>query len=222
MRLQALYTTSIIAGFCMMALEILGGRVLSPVFGSSIDVWAAIITVFILSLSIGYVVGGRLADRAHTNAALGWIILAAGISYCLLPVYALPFMLMLGEGVQTHQTGALIAALALFFVPSLLLGAVSPMLVRLVFVSAERVGRTTGTLYAVGSIGNVIGILFTNYVLLKYVDQNLIIYAMGVALMLLGVAHLAKRIAATSPEAARVAAVSSMPAHAAHGAKVTA
>ena len=78
MRLIALYATSIIAGFCMMALEIMGGRVLQPVFGSSIDVWAAVISVFILSLSIGYVIGGRIADHAKTNAPLGWMILAAG------------------------------------------------------------------------------------------------------------------------------------------------
>ena len=66
MRLVALYTTSIICGFCMMALEMLGGRYVQNFFGSSIDVWAAIISVFILSLSIGYVIGGRIADQAKT------------------------------------------------------------------------------------------------------------------------------------------------------------
>ncbi len=92
MRLFVLYMTSILAGFCMMALEILGGRLLQPVFGTSIDVWAAIITTFILSLSIGYVIGGRIADRARTNAPLGWIILAAGVCYLVTPLFAFPFM----------------------------------------------------------------------------------------------------------------------------------
>jgi MFS family permease len=206
MRLFALYATSIIAGFCMMALEIMGGRVLYPVFGSSIDVWAAIISVFILSLSVGYVIGGRLADRISSNAVLGWVLVAAGIAYCILPVIALPLQTGLGRNIQQAQWGSLVAALILFLAPSLLLGAVSPMLVRLVFVSAERVGRTTGTLYAVGSIGNVLGVLVSDYALMKWFDNNTNIWVMGVVLIAVGVAHLARRMDATSPEAARAAA----------------
>jgi len=198
MRLFALYLTSILAGFCMMALEITGARLLQPVFGSSIDVWAAIITTFILSLSIGYVIGGRIADRARTNAVLGWIILAAGVCYCLTPWFALPFMESLPETLKQARWGVLVAALGMFLLPSLLLGMVSPILVKLVFVSAARVGRTTGTLYAVGSFGNVIGILVSNYVLLQYVDLNHNIWAMGLVLGVLGAAHLFVRMQAVA------------------------
>ncbi|HYE04610.1 MAG TPA: fused MFS/spermidine synthase [Planctomycetota bacterium] len=205
MRLFGLYATSIIAGFCMMALEIMGGRVLYPVFGSSIDVWAAIISVFILSLSVGYVIGGRMADRVRSNAPLGWLLAAAGVAYCVLPVVALPLQLALGETIHQAQWGSLIAALFLFLVPSLLLGAVSPLLVRLVFVSAARVGTTTGTLYAVGSVGNVLGILVSDYVLMKHFDNNTSIWAMGLVLIALGVAHLVRRVDAHSPEARQAA-----------------
>ena len=197
MRLFALYATSIIAGFCMMSLEIVGARLLQPVFGSSIDVWAAIITVFILSLSIGYVIGGRVADRAKSNAILGWILTAAGACFMIIPAVALPFMEALPSSLTHARWGVLVAALVLFIAPSLLLGVVSPILVKLVFVSAERVGTTTGTLYAVGSFGNVLGILVSNYVLLQYVDINHTIYAEGIVLGLLGVAHLLRKIDAT-------------------------
>lgn len=190
MRLTVLYVSSIICGFCMMALEIIGARFVQPVFGSSIDVWAAIISVFILSLSIGYVVGGRIADRSHSNKALGWVILIAGVFYCLIPWYGMSFMESLGEGVHTSRIGVLVAAMILYLAPSLLLGTVSPILVKLVFTSAERVGTTTGTLYAIGSIGNVLGILVTDYVLLANVTLNTNIIAMGVILCFLGVAHL--------------------------------
>jgi len=196
MRLFALYATSILVGFCMMALQILGARLLQPVFGTSIDVWAAIITTFILSLSIGYVIGGRIADHARSNVPLGWIILAAGICYCLTPIFALPFMEALGDGLKQGRFGVLVAALGLFVLPLLLLGAVSPILVKLVFVDANRVGRTTGTLYAVGSFGNVIGILISNYVLLEKADLNHSIWAMGVVLGVLGLAHILKRMQA--------------------------
>ena len=77
----------------------------------------------------------------------------------------------------------------LFLPPSMLLGFVSPMLVKLVFVGAERVGRTTGTLYAVSAFGNVMGILFTDYVLLWAFHLNTSTIGMGVVLALTGVAH---------------------------------
>ncbi len=211
MRLFCLYATSITAGFCMMALEIMGGRVLYPVFGSSIDVWAAIISVFILSLSIGYVIGGRIADRARSNAALGWLILASGAFYCLIPAFDLRLMEALGETVHQARWGVLLAATLLFLVPSLLLGAVSPILVKLVFVGAERVGRTTGTLYAVGSFGNVLGILISDYVLMERVDLRINLYAMGLVLGLLGLAHLIKRMDASATAPAVVPTAPAVP-----------
>ena len=197
MRIYALYATSIIAGFCMMALEIMGGRVLYPVFGSSIDVWAAIISVFILSMSIGYVVGGRIADRSHTNGPLGWVILTAGVFFCLTPWYGMPLMIGLGESIHTARWGVLLAAFLLFLLPSLMLGMVSPILVKLVFTSAEKVGSTTGTLYAVGSVGNVLGILVSDYVLLAYFSLNSNILVMGAVLCALGLLHLVRPMHAT-------------------------
>lgn len=196
-RTYALYLTSITCGFCMMALEILGGRFLQPAFGSGIDIWAAIISVFILSLSIGYWLGGRIADRAPTNRPLGWIIVIAGIFFLLLPAYARPFIEALGPAIHTARGGVLLAALVLFLPPSLLLGCVSPMLVKMVFTSGREVGSTTGTLYAVGSFGNVMGILVSDYVLLATFALNTNILAMGVALVATGLAHLALPITAS-------------------------
>jgi predicted membrane-bound spermidine synthase len=199
MRIASLYLTSIVCGFCMMALEILGGRLLQPVFGSSIDVWAAIISVFILSLSIGYVVGGRIADRSRSNLPLAVVILAAGAFYCLMCWYGLSFSHSLSEPIQTARWGVLLGALVLFLPPSLLLGSVSPMLVKLVFTNAAHVGRTTGTLYAIGSLGNVLGILVTDYWLLEQFQLTANLFAMGLILGVVGVLHLFKRVEATVP-----------------------
>lgn len=212
MRLFAIYATSITCGFCLMALEILGGRLLYPSFGSSIDVWAAIITVFILSLSIGYVVGGRIADRSRDNRALAWIVIGSGVLYLTLPIYALRVAESLHDALGQMRFGVLVAGLALFLLPSMLLGMVSPVLVKFAFVSAERVGRTTGTLYAIGSIGNVLGILVTDYVLLEYATLNATLLWMGVVLLIAGLLHLALRLQASGGE---VAAPASAPAPAA-------
>jgi len=197
MRVAALYTTSTICGFCLMAMEILASRLVQPVFGSSVDVWAAIISVFILSLSIGYVIGGRLADKTRTNLALGWMILVSGMFFVLMTIYGLRFNESLPESIQTARYGSLLSSLVLFLPPSILLGCVSPMLVKLVFVSAERVGRTTGTLYAVGSVGNVLGILVANYVFLPLFPLNPTFISLGSVLMALGLIHLFFRMEAT-------------------------
>jgi len=203
-RIYVLYLTSIVCGFCMMALEILGGRLLQPAFGSGIDVWAAIISVFILSLSIGYWIGGRLADHSRSNTFLGWVIILAAAFFFLLTVYTRPFIDALGANVHTARGGVLFAALVLFLPPSLLLGCVSPMLVKLVFLDADRVGRTTGTLYAVGSVGNVVGILVTDYVLLVTFEINHTILGMGTILAAFGLGHvlirLEPRLAQPGPE----------------------
>jgi hypothetical protein len=198
MRIASLYLTSIICGFCMMALEILGGRLLQPVFGSSIDVWAAIISVFILSLSIGYVLGGRIADRSRTNTALAVMIIAAGAFYCLMTWYGLGVSHSLGDAIPSPRWGVLLGAMALFLPPSLLLGSVSPMLVKLVFTNAAHVGRTTGTLYAIGSLGNVLGILVTDYILLEQFQLSTNLLAMGLALGVLGIIHLFVRVEAAT------------------------
>lgn len=205
-RLPALYATSIISGFCMMALEILGARVLQPFFGSGIDIWAAIISVFILSLSIGYWLGGRIADRATNNRPLAIVLIVAAICYLILPVWARPFLEALGPGIHTARGGVLLAALILFLPPSLLLGCISPMLVKLVFVGSEHVGRSTGTLYAVGSFGNVVGILASDFILLVHFDLNHSILGMGVVMGILGAAHLLIPIAGTSEKKVHMAA----------------
>lgn len=196
MRVPALYTTSILCGFALMAMEILASRLIQPIFGSSVDVWAAIISVFILSLSIGYVIGGRIADRAKTNLPLGWMILISGVFFILMTIYGLRLNEALPESVQAARWGSLLSSLLLFLPPSLLLGCVSPMLVKLVFVNAEHVGRTTGTLYAIGSIGNVLGILVSNYLFLPLFPLNPTFIGLGVVLLAVGLAHIFIRMQA--------------------------
>ncbi|MBT3220426.1 MAG: fused MFS/spermidine synthase [Proteobacteria bacterium] len=187
----AFYTTSAVAGFCMMGLEILAGPLLEPAFGKGNDVWAGIISVFILSLSVGYLLGGRLADRVPTRMALGIVLTAAGLIYCLLPLYAWDMIDVLVANIPRMRVGALIASMGLFFLPSLLLGMVSPMLVKLVFKCLEELGRTTGVIYAVAAVGNVLGVLVTNFVFVDLVGVANTLVAMGVALVIVGVGHLA-------------------------------
>ncbi|MFW5750865.1 MAG: fused MFS/spermidine synthase [Planctomycetota bacterium] len=210
MWIYAIFATSVIAGFCMMALEIIGGRYLYPDFGTSVDVWAAIITVFILSISVGSWLGGRIADRYHSNRPLGWILLIAGIFYLLLPTYARDFSHALGPAVHQARPGSLLAAIVLFLPPSLLLGCVTPMLVKLLHATGTRVGHATGTLLFVSNIGSVLGILVADYVLLTYFTLNANVLVMGMVLGLLGVIHILRTVVTVGADAVEAAAADSV------------
>ena len=190
MRNLIIYSTSVICGFSMMALEIMGGRYLYPAFGTSIDVWAAIISVFILSLSVGYWLGGKIADRSQNNKPLGYLIVSAAICYFLLTVVGQPISDGMPDSLKSSRAGSLLPCFIIFFPPSLLLGCVSPILVKLIFVSEEKVGRTTGTLYAISNVGSVLGILVADYVLLAFFYINTNMIALGLALLVLGTFHL--------------------------------
>ena len=190
MRNLIIYSTSVICGFSMMALEIMGGRYLYPAFGTSIDVWAAIISVFILSLSVGYWLGGKIADRSTNNKPLGYLIISAAICYFLLTIVGQPISDGMPDSLKSSRAGSLLPCFIIFFPPSLLLGCVSPILVKLIFVSGEHVGRTTGTLYAISNVGSVLGILVADYVLLAFFYINTNMIALGLALLALGTFHL--------------------------------
>ena len=185
-----LYLTAFVCGFCLMALELMAGRILQPAFGASIDVWAAVISTFILALSIGAIIGGQLADRSATPSTLGWIIVASALFYLLLPTYAHPVIDLFGPVIQAARWGALLAALALFLPPACLLGCVYPILVQRAVASPGRVGRIAGTLLAVGCVGNVLGVLVSDYVLLLQFTVNANVWGMGLVLGMTGVAHL--------------------------------
>ena len=131
-----------------------------------------------------------MADRFETQSLLGWLIVAAASIYVLLPVYAHPLIEALGPAIQAARGGALLAALGLFLPPSLLLGCVYPMLVKRACAVPGRVGRVAGTLLAVGCVGNVLGVLVSDYVLLLTFTVNAIVWGMGLVLGVIGSTHL--------------------------------
>lgn len=186
------YVTGFSAGFCMMGLEILAGPLLEPAFGEGKDVWAGIISVFILSLSIGYSLGGWVADRFDTRRSLGVVLLLAGILYCTMPLYAWTLIDALHASILELRAGALIASMLLFFLPSVLVGMVTPMLVKLMFQGIKELGRTTGLIYSVAAVGNVVGVLFTNFILVDVFGLSSSLVGMGLVLTLIG-AWLARR-----------------------------
>ena len=164
------------SGFYVMAVELLGGRVLAPSFGNSIYVWGGVITVFMLALSVGYLAGGHLSLRAPSLARLGALLLAAAVA--TLPVVAWGTTLLdwIFDHVHDPRYGSLVASSALFFLPTAISGTVSPYAVRLLVTRIHASGRSAGSLYFVSTFGSAAGTLLTSFwlVLLFEVDQILL------------------------------------------------
>jgi hypothetical protein len=166
------------SGFLVMAIELLGGRLLAPYFGSSIYVWGAIITVFMLALSLGYLWGGYASLRAPSLARLGLILLAAAAA-------ALPVLLW-GDGLLEHLSarigdprfGSLAAAALLFFLPTCASGMVSPYAVRLLVADRASAGQLAGRLYFVSTFGSAAGTILTSFYLVLYLEVNQILMLM--------------------------------------------
>jgi hypothetical protein len=178
MRLSLSYLIAGWSGFFVMAVELLGGRLLAPTFGSSIYVWGAIITVFMLALSIGYLVGGRLSMNAPSVRKLGLILIVAAITVLPLLLFAVPMLDAVAAAVPDPRFGSLLGATVLFFIPTLFSGMISPYAVRLIVPDRSSSGRHAGQLYFVSTFGSAAGTLLTSFYLVLIMEVNHILIAL--------------------------------------------
>ncbi len=184
-----IYILAFTGGFVIMSLELLGGRVLAPYFGNSIYVWGSIITVFMLSLSIGYLVGGRLSIKEPSLKRFAILFLIAAIFLYPLVYYSEAVMEFIFERIEDPRYGSLLASGLLFALPTILLGMISPYSVRLLVQTTEESGHMAGRLYFVSTLGSALGTLATSFYLVLYFDMEIILG--GLTAALLGMAVLA-------------------------------
>ena len=173
-------------GFAIMSLELLGGRILAPWFGSSIYVWGSIITVFMLSLSLGYLLGGRWSLHTPSLAKFGGIFVAAAVILFPTVHLAEPAMAFTFERLEDPRYGSLVASLALFVAPTVVLGAISPYSVRLLVREREESGKVAGTLYFVSTLGSALGTLATSFYFVLWFEIDSIILGLSAALLIFG------------------------------------
>jgi hypothetical protein len=186
MRLVLSYLIAGWSGFFVMAVELLGGRLLAPTFGSSIYVWGAIITVFMLALSIGYLAGGRLSMRAPSVRKLGIILIVAALAVLPLLLFAVPLLDAVARAIPDPRFGSLVGATALFFIPTVFSGMVSPYAVRLIVPDRSSSGRHAGQLYFVSTFGSAAGTLLTSFYLVLIMEVNHILMALMAVSGLIG------------------------------------
>ncbi|NLW51410.1 MAG: fused MFS/spermidine synthase [Candidatus Brocadiaceae bacterium] len=174
-------------GWMVMQMEILGGRALTPYFGSAVYVvMGSVIGVFLLSLSAGYVLGGLLSGLSASKAVLGGSVAVAGAWFALLPRFIEPVCDALLDAGFDDKWGSLTAAFILFAVPTALLGTVSPTAVRWLTRSAAESGRMAGLVLAFSTLASFAGCLAAAFYLIRLSLRRTLAVS-GVALLALGV-----------------------------------
>jgi len=179
------YLVVFVSGAVLMALEIAGSRILAPNFGSSIFVWGSLISVVMTALSIGYYWGGWMSAREPTYGKLATLLVIPGIV-----IFFLPFVYpTINDWIASLDLGnrlsPLFACAALFLLPGVFLGTVSPYVIRLAATKLNTVGSTAGTLYAVSTAGSIFGTLLTAFYLIPVLGVSNIIHSLGVTLVVL-------------------------------------
>lgn len=187
----AILVIGFLLGVALMGIEMAAIRMMTPYFGSGIDIWACMISTVMLSLMAGYYIGGMVADRSPKSETLGFAILAAGGFLLVLPSVVTPFLDFMLDNVGYDAGAALTAAMALMFVPLTLLSFFSPYAVRLLLADAEHGGRVAGSVYSITTVGNVIGTLGTALGLMRFMGSKDIMYAFAVLIVLCAIALIA-------------------------------
>ncbi len=178
------YLTIFVSSFCIMVLELAAERVIAPYVGSSLYTWTTVIGVVLTGIAVGNAIGGRLADRHPSVRLLGVIFAAAGLAALL--------VLLIDSWLSPDASGlpllcrVVLVMASMFLLPSTILGCVSPMVARLAMPDLARAGRTVGTLYAVATLGSIVGTVGTGFWLIPSLRVDLIIVAVGTLLLLWG------------------------------------
>lgn len=180
----SLAAASFCCGACVMVLEMAGSRVVAPYMGTSLVVWTALIGIVMASLTLGYWLGGVVSDRFPCPKLLARIIGGASLSTALMAFAANPLLKAITWNIPNVYAGSVIAALSLFFVPSLLLGMVSPFIVRLALRSVGTSGRTVGRFSALSSAGSILGTFLGGFVLISFFSSGTILFLIAGVLAL--------------------------------------
>ena len=174
------------SGFIIMSVELLGGRILAPYFGSSIYVWGSVITVFMLSLSIGYLCGGRLSLHQPSLQRYGGFYLLASILLLPLVLWGNTIMEAIFLAIEDPRYGSLVVSMVLFFLPTAVLGMIAPYSVRLLVSDSHSSGHVAGKLYFVSTLGSALGTLGTSFYFVLWFEVNQILWTMSGILALAG------------------------------------
>ena len=168
-----------------MILELVGSRIIAPSVGTSIYVWTSLISIILGSLSIGYWLGGKIADKKPSDKYLAIILFLASIFVLLIVLIKTTVFSVLQEAIYDLRLRAIMAVLALFSVPSVLLGMVTPYAVKLKLHTIKYSASTVGNLYAISTIGSIVGTVAAGFFLFAFIGSTKILILLSLLLLMI-------------------------------------
>ncbi len=193
---HSLLVVVFVCGAVLMAFEMVGSRILAPTFGSTVFVWGSLIGVFLAALSLGYFVGGKIADRAPSFFVLGMIIAGSGLLILGVPLCAPVVCQWIDKTYAGWSANPLMASMVLFFVPSVLLGTVSPFSVRLQAQNVATMGKVAGRLYSLSTLGSIVGTVLATFWMIPSFGTSNITRGLGVTLIAVSLLAILPRLRA--------------------------
>ncbi|MFN8463734.1 MAG: fused MFS/spermidine synthase [Anaerolineales bacterium] len=188
--------TVFISGMTTLAAELAAGRLIGNVFGTSNIVWASIIGLILIYLTLGYFLGGKWADANPTPAAMYRVLAWGAFTLGLVPYVASPVLRAAATAFDTLQVGILgasfVAVLILFIVPITLLGTISPYAIRLTVDDTSRAGQTSGQIYAISTLGSFIGTFLPTLVTIPAIGTKNTFLLFSMILLLVALVGLAR------------------------------
>jgi len=182
MESREIFIAVFISGACAMMVEIGGGRIIAPYLGTTIYTWAAVIGLVLAALSAGYYLGGVLAERYNDRKHLGNVFFLAAFCTVLIPIIAyiiVPLTTLLPLAWASIMSAMILVPASVFF------GMVSPYAIKLVSRNRE-LGKTSGQVFALSTVGSIVGTLGTGFILIPNMSINLIFVGAGVVMLCTG------------------------------------
>jgi spermidine synthase len=189
-----LLLTALITGAVVMALEILGSRLLAPVFGNSLFVWGALIGVILAAMSTGYAFGGWISDRYPGAQVLAGLLLFSGSWTFLIAWLSQPVLFKMAGMIDDPRWGPSAAAAVLLAPPAFGLSGVLPAMLRLAVSDLDYLGRHTGRMIALSTVGSLAGTWGTAFFFLSWIGTQSLVAWLGTIQVALGFWWLVKGI----------------------------
>jgi len=186
-----LHVAAFMSGFVTMALEMLIGRTFIPFFGGTIYTWGALISVFLTGMTLGYMLGGKAADRWPEIPIVAALFLAAAATVVIVPVYGEDAINRILDSIDDMRYAALLAALMLACLPAALYAAISPYCVRLLLDRRDHSGTISGRLSGLATAGSIAGTLGTSFFFIPSLGVRMIYGLLAGASIFIGLILLA-------------------------------
>ncbi|MDD3888110.1 MAG: fused MFS/spermidine synthase [Patescibacteria group bacterium] len=189
------FLTVFLTGLTITAVELTVSHLVAPYFGASLLVWTNVIGIILAGLALGYYIGGRIADKYPNPKYLYLIILLSGILFLIIPFLIKPFASFaitnpfteLTSSTATIFVASFFIIVLLFFPPVTLLATVSPYLIKLLNVNNKKIGQTSGKIFAIGTIGSIIGTFLPAFLFIPFLGSKETILFFGGLMIFLGI-----------------------------------